>query len=336
MSATCRRSTIALLLAVSIVVGTLVVGGAAGLTATEPAPAQSATPTETGAGASIETGTVTTTETATETEPGPVADGADEQDLAFLRVAHVSPDAPPVDVYVDGERVLADASFGEASDYLTLPAGEHAVRIAPAGENDGVIFEGNFTLEPRAAMTLFAAGEVGENATESFVPVLFEDDAIQPADDEAAVSVAHMSPDAPAVDVTADGGSVVLAENVSFGEASQYATVPAGDLAVEVRPATETNDGPVVATANVSMDGGTVYSAIAIGYANGDQSADKEALRVEPFEDASNTIHLPSGVAGEAGTGELVDETPTEEPADGEAAASNETAAGGSAGTADV
>src|SRR5690242_6965489 len=42
---------------------------------------------------------------------------------AKVRVVHASPDAPAVDVWVDGSKVLSGVTFFTASDYLDLPAG---------------------------------------------------------------------------------------------------------------------------------------------------------------------------------------------------------------------
>lgn len=293
MTADTRRSTLAFVAAVTLVVGTLVVGGAAGQTATETPPE---TATETTDTATPAPGTETPMET-----PATVSYG---QDSSFLRVAHVAPGAGAVDVFVDGDRVLSDVQFADVSDYLTLTAGQHAVRITPAGENESEVFDGNVTLDPRTTMTLFAAGEVAENASVPFTPILYEDDPFRPAEDEAAVSVAHMSPDAPTVDVTADDGSVLLADDLTFGNASQYVTVPAGDHTIEIRPATETNDAPAVATTNVSLSGGTAYSAIAVGYVGGFDSTQDEGFRAELVQDATKTIHLPSAEGNETGTEE--------------------------------
>ena len=43
---------------------------------------------------------------------------------ARVRVAHLSPDAPAVDVWVDGSRVLENVPFKAFSSYLELPAGD--------------------------------------------------------------------------------------------------------------------------------------------------------------------------------------------------------------------
>lgn len=269
-----------MLLAVSIVVGTLVGGGAVGQQGTQ----------------------------ATDGE-GP------DQDAAFVRVAHVSPDAPPVDVFVDGERILADVPFGAVSDYASFPADTYNVTITPAGDNETVVFAGNLTLEARSVTTLFASGEVGENATEPFEPVLFEDDAFTPGGNESAVSVVHMSPDAPAVDVTANDGSVVLARNLTFRNASEYVTVPAGNHTVEVRPASPGANATPVFTMNVSLEGETAYSAVAVGYLQANETAGQAPFDVTLVEDATLTLRLPAEEtetpANETGTPANVTAAPT-------------------------
>lgn len=68
----------------------------------------------------------------TETDGGGGSSGDGE--TANVRVAHLSPDAPAVDVYVDGAAVLEDVPFGAVSDYLELPAGSHTIEVAPAGQ----------------------------------------------------------------------------------------------------------------------------------------------------------------------------------------------------------
>ena len=155
---------------------------------------------------------------------------ADPQNTSYLRVVHASPDAPPVNVSVDNETVLANVSFGTVSDYLALEAGTYNVSIAAAGDPDAVVFAGNVTLDPRTTTTLAASGEVSEDAETEFGPALFADDALTPDENDSAVSIVHLSPDAPAVDVTAANGSVVLADDVSFREASSYVTVPGAEI----------------------------------------------------------------------------------------------------------
>ncbi len=51
--------------------------------------------------------------------------------FAAMRLAHVSPDAPQLDLLIDGRLRLPDISFTELSSYIVLPAGEHELRVQP-------------------------------------------------------------------------------------------------------------------------------------------------------------------------------------------------------------
>src|SRR5690606_5463512 len=65
-----------------------------------------------------------------------------------LQVLHFSPDAPNVDVYVDGELAITDLAFGANSGYVTLPAGSYEIAVAPAGTSleDTVLGPATFTF----------------------------------------------------------------------------------------------------------------------------------------------------------------------------------------------
>lgn len=239
--------------------------------------------TETGTG--NETGTGGGTEPATATEAGTETSETDAEESetdseesetdstetasenAQLRVAHMSPNAPNVDVYVDDEVVLEDVPFGAVSDYLSVPGGTYTVKITPTGDAETVVFEGDVTVESEQAYTVAAIGEVGDEGDQAFEPLVLTDDNEPPDGETARVRAVHVSPDGPTVDITA--GETVLFDGVSYGE-SGTTEVPAGDYTVEIRADTETNDGDVVASFDVTLEGGQVYTAFAAGYVTPD------------------------------------------------------------------
>ncbi|WIV67186.1 DUF4397 domain-containing protein [Natrialbaceae archaeon AArc-T1-2] len=169
-----------------------------------------------------------------------------------VRVAHLSPDAPNVDIVVDGERVLAGVPYGEISPYLELEPGTYRVQITAASDPDAVVYDERVTVE-NAFYTLAAIGELEANTFD----VLVLTDA-----GSAVVRLVHASPDAPPVDVSAAGQP--LFENVAFGEASDYIAVPAGDYTLEISPADDPET--VVAAVDVTLELATPYTAFATGY----------------------------------------------------------------------
>ena len=187
---------------------------------------------------------------------------------ASLRIAHMSPDAPAVDVYLDNQTAVSGVEFSEITDYLTVPAGQHTVTITAADNRSAVVFNDTVSFEA-AAYTVAATGEIGENASQPFAPLILRD-STSPPTDNASVRLAHVSPDAPPVDVTIEGTNTTLFDNVTYGNATEYLEVPAGEYTLEVRAATPDNNGTVVDSFDVDVENGTAYTAFAAGYVTPD------------------------------------------------------------------
>jgi len=85
-----------------------------------------------------------------------------------LLVYHGSPDAPTVDVVVDGSGAILvdDISYGEFQGYANVPAGTYTLNITPGDDNENVVATFNAALDDRegGALTIFATGLFsGEN-----------------------------------------------------------------------------------------------------------------------------------------------------------------------------
>lgn len=171
---------------------------------------------------------------------------------AAVRVAHFSPDAPNVDIYVEGNRVLADVAYGTVSPYLEIEPGTYTVTITAAGDPETVAFSGDVTFGA-GFYTVAAVGELGAG---TFEPLVLLDAG------SALARLVHASPDAPAVDVYAD--DQLLFENVAFTESTDYVPVPAGDYTITVRPAGDPET--TVASFDVTLELGMAHTGYAIGY----------------------------------------------------------------------
>lgn len=259
-------------------------------------------------------------------EPGETPAANDSQNQSFIRVLHASPDAPAVDIYVQSQAEgmandtgqtdgtseeppteggvqagqisvsFTNVSFGNATNYVALPPGNYMVNVTLADDQEAVVSSANVSVGA-GATTLATTGEItGTNET-GFELVAYANNATQPAENESAVSVVHLSPDAPMVDVTTTNGTV-LADNVTFRNATNYTNVSAGNYTVQVREATADNNGSVVVETEVSVEGGSAYSALALGYAQ--SAGSQQALQVTLIEDAvtvsengTRTVQLP-------------------------------------------
>ncbi|MFW6382964.1 MAG: DUF4397 domain-containing protein [Haloferacaceae archaeon] len=212
----------------------------------------------------------------------PVGASSAEEDEAGLRVAHASPDAPAVDVLVDGTAEVEGLEFRSVTDYLELEAGEYDLAVNVAG-TDTTVFSAEAVDLAAEDYTAVALGEVESDDTD-FTVGLFEDTNGANLDDEFRLRAIHASPDAPAVDVTVDDDDLTLFEDVAFGESSGYTTAPADEYEVEIRPA---GGGDPVFEADVSFEAGSTYTAFAVGYLTPDDEDADEAFGLVPSEDRS-------------------------------------------------
>ena len=185
-----------------------------------------------------------------------------QQEQAMLRVVHASPDAPPVDVIVDDNKVFTDVSFKEITPYVPLDAGAHNVRVVRAGTDEPAVLQATVNLQPESFNTVAAVGRL-----ENIRAVPLVDRNCLPASNRAAVRVVHASPNAPAVDVAVADGPVLF-NNVAFPNATDYRTVEAGAVNLPVRQAgTQTT---VLDVPEVTLEGSTVYTVYAVGLVDGD------------------------------------------------------------------
>lgn len=209
-------------------------------------------------------------------------DEGDEE--AGLRVAHASPNAPEVDVLLDGDAAVEGLAFRSVTDYLELSPGEYDIAVNVA-ETDETVFEAEDVELEAEDYTAVARGEVGEDTDTDFTVDILEDtNGANIGDDESRVRAIHASPDAPAVDVTVNDDALTLFSGFEFGESSGYAVVGAGDYDVELRAAAS---GDEVASADVTLEGGTTYTIFAEGYLTPDDEPADEPLELIPIQDKS-------------------------------------------------
>ena len=174
-------------------------------------------------------------------------------------MAHLAPDAPNVDVYVNGDPVLTDVPYTTVSEYLSLPAGTQQVTVYATGDTTSPVIDTPVELAAGGAYTVAAVGLVADGSLSAQV---YEDDLRSPASANAKVRVVHASPDAGPVDVVPRGGQALVA-GLTFPEASPYAQVPAGTYTLDVNAAGTNQTALTVPDATLASGG--VYSAFAVG-----------------------------------------------------------------------
>lgn len=179
-----------------------------------------------------------------------------------LQVVHASPDAPAVDVVVDGGVLVPGLEFPDATDFLEVPGGTYNVSVTVAG-NPGAIAIGPVDLDLAAGSrySVFAVGELAN------IEALVLSDDPRPVATNAKVRIVHASPTASDVDiyVTAVGANIdsempTLA-NIPFKANTGFLALPGGDYDVTVTAAgTKT---VAIGPATISVADGGIYTAVA-------------------------------------------------------------------------
>lgn len=215
---------------------------------------------------------------------------ADTPTEGWIRLSHLSPDTPAVDVELTGVDSadgfeLEDVSYGDVSDYRRLPAGAYAVAMIPAGAPEGTdpLISQVVEIGGGEAHTVAAVG-----LNEDLATWIVTDDLTPPTQGQARVRLIQASISSPTVDVSTDTG-VPIAEGVEFGTATDYAEVGAGRWTLEVGGASQSG------TVQVDLAPGSVNTLFVLDR-NGE-------ITISAVLDSSGTPTTPSGgvATGEGG-----------------------------------
>jgi hypothetical protein len=212
----------------------------------------------------------------------------------YLRLAHLSPDTPAVDVSVtsfSGQNLrLADVGYGDVSTYQQIQPGSYTVemRLAGAPADSPAVVAGTLQAVEGGAYTAAGLGPRAELAVR-----ILADDLTPPAAGEARIRVVQGAQEAG--DVSIAWNRAPMVDRVAFGTATDYVSVPAGAGTFDVAPAA----GGAVSVP-VDLDAGSVYSVVVVQRDG--------ALAAELKTDARGPGRAPAGgietgLGGTAGDG---------------------------------
>jgi hypothetical protein len=204
-----------------------------------------------------------------------------QDDSARVRVVHASPDAPSVDVWVNGSIAFSDAPFKGITDYAELSPATYNVQVSPTGATEPIVIDADLELAADTDYTVVAVGLL-----ENIEPLVLIDNNDAPAAGKAHVRFVHASPDAPAVDIAVANGGPILFLNVPFKGVGDYLPVDAGTYDLEARVAG--TDTVALSVPGVTLEEGTVYTIFAMGLVEGEP-----ALTAVPSADASYETAMP-------------------------------------------
>jgi hypothetical protein len=203
----------------------------------------------------------------------------------LLRLAHLSPDTPSVDVYVDSvgnpadKLLLRGVAYGTISNYQQVPPGIYtvAMRTSGAAASTPPVLSTTVQVTGRSARTVAGVGYFAKLGLE-----VLTDDLALPRAGKARLRVISAAATAKTLNVSLAGAAPVAAD-LPFAKSTGYFDVPAGGTTLEVAPS-----GAAGTTLPVTLAAGSVYSVVVLDKKGG-------GLEVRTVLDAASPGVMPVG-----------------------------------------
>jgi hypothetical protein len=201
----------------------------------------------------------------------------------WIRLAHLSPNTPAVDVYLysfgdsSAEQVIHHVAYGVVSGYQSLPAGDYtvAMRAAGAAAASKPVLSASVDIAAGGAYTVAGLGP------ESGLRLQVLKDQLTTPPGKALVRVIQASLKQNKVSVTWNGSTAV--NGLAFGSVSGYQAVTPGTAALHVAGSSENTNS------TVTLAAGTVHTVVVLDGSKG--------LVLDNFTDAAGSGNAPAGAA---------------------------------------
>jgi Domain of unknown function (DUF4397) len=201
----------------------------------------------------------------------------------WIRLAHLSPNTPAVDVYLysfgnsDAQIVLHHVAYGTVSPYEAVTAGDYSVamRAAGASASSQPVLSTSVTIKADHAYTVAGMGP------ESGLRLQVMSDDLTTPSGMSLVRVIQASLKQQTVKVTCSGKTIVAKS--SFASVSAYQAIPAGTWNMAAIGGGDT------AAQSVRLAAGTVHTLVVLDGASG--------LELVSLEDAAGAGKPPLGSA---------------------------------------
>jgi len=197
----------------------------------------------------------------------------------WIRLAHLSPNTPAMDIYLyplGGSAtmpILRHVSYGSVSQFRSVTAGAYALGMLPAGAAAGTtpLVSSSVKVVAGDAYTVAALGSASALRLS-----VFADPRTTPAG-SALVQVIQASLQQKTVSVTA--GSTQLAANLAFGKATSFVAAPAGTWSVRAAGQTQS------ASQQVGLVADTVHTLVVLDGQRG--------LAIDDLTNAAGSTVMP-------------------------------------------
>ncbi|WP_433296783.1 DUF4397 domain-containing protein [Actinoplanes sp. CA-030573] len=212
----------------------------------------------------------------------------------YVRLAHLSPDTPAVDVYLRSSdnavkpQTFKGVAYGAMSSYLRLPTGTYQVAMRKAGAPASTkpVITTQVGVQNGNAYTVAGVGRFADLGLR-----VLNDDLKLPDPGKSKVRIIQASVKAPVLDVAGKNGKTI-ADGVEFATTTGYREVNPGKWSVQVVP----TGGGKTSVLPCTLGAGSVYSLVVLDDRSG-------GLKPELHVDAERQGTVPLGGVATGGGG---------------------------------
>lgn len=177
------------------------------------------------------------------------------KEYSLVRFLHAIPEGEDVDIYINNLPFYKGLDFTEFSPYVYVPQGNYTVTVYIEDTKENPILNEKINVNVNELVTISITGD-GENI--KLLPVVEETEVVSGSN--ARVRVVHLSPNAPAVNISADNKE--LFANVKYMDVTPYISIQAKDYVVNLE---EARTNRIMRQNRVTVNQGRIYTFYAVG-----------------------------------------------------------------------
>ena len=214
--------------------------------------------------------------------PAASAAAAHHSDTGWIRLAHLSPNTPPVDVYLysfgnsHAMIVLHHVAYGTVSPYEKVTAGEYTVAMRGVGASptSQPVLSASVQITAGGAYTVAGMGPA-KGLRLQVIP-----DRLTTPPGKSLVRVIQAS--LHYQKITVDANHRTLAKNINFAHVTSYVTTPPGSFDVHFAGM------GAKGSSDISLAAGTIHTLVVLDTSH-------NGLQIANLEDAAGSAVAPSG-----------------------------------------
>lgn len=184
---------------------------------------------------------------------------AQSEDSGALRFVHVIPGVAAIDIYVDSQLTVSNLAYGEASNYIHVPAATYQITVRPRGVTT-ILWQQQITVDSQRPLVLIAS------TIDPLEFVAYEDDFTPVALGTTRFKAIHAIANAPGIDILVEADTV--ASNLQYEEFIGTFDIPAGVYRLVAFPNGTSEDRALLPRTPFNLVSNTSYQLILYGTAS--------------------------------------------------------------------